>query len=119
MDQTHTDHQEQPQEQSQKQSQEKSHVIHTNTRKLHCGTPESGTNCGAKNSLANVDEDNPLAIVLKYGVYPCSRCIDRAYRLRHVYHKVHSASVINKDLTEITAPLPWDPDEIEYTGLHD
>lgn len=85
-------------------------ISHPNTRTLHRGTRDDGAACGQPgDTWVGVGADNPLEAVVAYGVRPCSKCFKRSYRLAIVYKKVHSATLITRDMAELTATLPWSP----------
>lgn len=87
-------------------------ICHPYTRTLHHGTREHGATCGTPgDEWVKVDAPNPLAAIINHGVQPCTRCFHHTSRLNRVYLKLHTATVVRNDLTEITATLPWSLDD--------
>jgi hypothetical protein len=95
-------------------------VSNPNTGTLHRGTRDGGVQCGSScKSWATVDAPNPLAAVVNHGTPPCSRCFDHTHRLNRVFVKLHTATVIRKDMDELTATLPWSVDDDETAQQED
>lgn len=79
--------------------------ISSNASTVHRGTPEDGPQCGTrqKGEWATADADDEEEAVMDYNLQPCTRCIERSYRLEQWRADIHSATVMG----DVGTPAKW------------